>query len=171
MNRGNTIAIASNMKEFESFLKKIPNESLLFHASRDHFSMWLMARGEIRAARIINLKKVNDFENAVELRKDLLQMLKEYRNERDTGNVIPFVANTEITEENVYTLAGGSLGGKGRGLAFIDALIHNFNFSKYIPDVKIRTPKTFVIGTHEFESFLKNIISHRHSLLTMIMTK
>ncbi len=153
---GNTIAIASNMKEFESFLKKIPNESLLFHASRDHFSMWLMARGEIRAARIINLKKVNDFENAVELRKDLLQMLKEYRNERDTGNVIPFVANTEITEENVYTLAGGSLGGKGRGLAFIDALIHNFNFSKYIPDVKIRTPKTFVIGTHEFESFLKN---------------
>lgn len=153
---GNTIAVASNMKEFESFLKKIPNESLLFHASRDHFSMWLMARGEIRAARIINIKKVNDFENAVELRKDLLQMLKEYRNERDTGNVIPFIPNSEISEENVYTLSGGSLGGKGRGLAFLAALIHNFNFSKYIPDVKIRTPKTFVIGTHEFESFLKD---------------
>ena len=152
---GNTIAIASNMKEFESFLKKIPNESLLFHASRDHFSMWLMARGEIRAASIINVKKVDDFENAIELRKDLLQMLKDNRNERDTGNVIPYITNSEITEENVYTLAGGSLGGKGRGLAFIDALIHNFNFSKYIPDVKIRTPKTFIIGTQEFESFLK----------------
>lgn len=153
---GNTIAVASNMREFESFLKKIPDESLMFHASYDHFSMWLMARGEIRAARIINLKKVADFKNAIELRKDLLHMLKEYRNERDTGNVIPYVSNKEISEENVYTLAGGSLGGKGRGLAFIDALIHNFNFSKYIPDVKVRTPKTFVIGTHEFESFLKN---------------
>lgn len=153
---GNTIAIASNMHEFEQFLKKIPDESLLFHASRDHFSMWLMARGEIRAARIINLKKVGDFENLVELRAELLHLLKEYRNERDTGNVIPYKSNIEISEENVYTLAGGSLGGKGRGLAFINALIHNFDFSKYIPDVKVRTPKTFVIGTQEFESFLKN---------------
>ena len=160
---GHVIAIASNMKEFESFLKKIPNESLLFHASRDHFSMWLMARGEIRAASIINLKKITDFKNAIELREDLLHMLKEYRNERDTGNVIPFSNTVESKEENVYTLAGGSLGGKGRGLAFINALIQNFNFSKFIPDVKVRTPKTFVIGTNEFESFLKrNKLSPAH---------
>jgi hypothetical protein len=71
--------------------------------------MWLMARGEIRAARIINLKKVNDFDNALELRKNLLHMLKEYRNERDSGNVIPFSNTVESKEENVYTLAGGSL--------------------------------------------------------------
>jgi pyruvate phosphate dikinase-like enzyme len=154
-NSGNIIAVASNLKEFESFLKKIPDESLLYHASRDHFSMWLMARGEIRAASIINQKKVHDFDSALDLRKDVLHLLKEHRNERDTGNVIPFTSHSEITEENVYTLAGGSLGGKGRGLAFIDALIHNFNFAKFIPDVKVRTPKTLVIGTQEFESFLK----------------
>ena len=152
---GDTIAIASNMREFESFLKRIPNESLLFHASHDHFSMWLMARGEIKAANIINLKKVNDFANALELRKDLLMMLKEYRNERDTGNVIPFSNLIESIEENVYTLATGSLGGKGRGLAFINALIQNFNFAKFIPDIKVRTPKTFIIGIDEFEAFIK----------------
>jgi len=162
---GDIIAIASNMKEFESFLKKIPNESLLFHASRDHFSMWLMARGEIKAASIINLKKVNDFKNALELRKDLLHMLKEYRNERDTGNVIAYSNTVESKEENVYTLAGGSLGGKGRGLAFINALIQNFDFSKLIPDIKVRTPKTFVIGTNEFETFLK-----RNKLSSILMT-
>ena len=159
------IAIASNMKEFERFLKKIPNESLLFHASRDHFSMWLMARGEIKAANIINLKKVNDFKNAVELRNELLLMLKEYRNERDSGNVLAYSNTVEVKEENVYTLAGGSLGGKGRGLAFINALIQNFDFSKLIPDVKVRTPKTFVIGTNEFESFLK-----RNKLSSVLMT-
>ncbi len=153
---GNTVAVASNMKEFERFLKKIPDESLLYHASHDHFSMWLMARGEIRAANIINQKKIEDFDSAIDLRNDVLFLLKEHRNERDTGNVIPFKSKMEITEENVYTLADGSLGGKGRGLAFIDALIHNFNFSKFIPDVKVRTPKTFVIGTQEFETFLKN---------------
>ena len=162
---GDIIAIASNMKEFESFLKKIPNESLLFHASRDHFSMWLMARGEIKAASIINLKKVNDFKNALELREDLLHMLKEYRNERDTGNVIAYSNTVESKEENVYTLAGGSLGGKGRGLAFINALIQNFDFSKFIPDIKVRTPKTFVIGTNEFETFLK-----RNKLSSILMT-
>ena len=155
-NKGKTIAVATNMKEFESFLKKVPDESLLYHGSRDNFSMWLMARGEIIAASIINLKKVDDYNNPVELRKELLHMLKEYRNERDSGNIIPFKSKKEITEENVYTLAGGSLGGKGRGLAFIDALINNFDFSKFIPDVKVRTPKTFVIGTVEFEYFLKN---------------
>lgn len=154
--KGNTIAIASNMKEFESFLKKVPNESLLYHASRDNFSLWLMARGEIAAASIINLKKVDDFKNAVELRKVLLQLFKEYRNESDSGNIIPYKSKKEIKEENVYTLSGGSLGGKGRGLAFLDKLITNFDFSKFIPDVKVRTPNTFVIGTLEFESFIKN---------------
>ncbi|NQU34511.1 MAG: pyruvate, phosphate dikinase [Bacteroidetes bacterium] len=163
-NAGNIVAIASNMKEFERFLRKIPDESLLFHASRDHFSMWLMARGEIKAASIINLKKVHDFESLKDLRRDLLFLLKEHRNERESGNVFPYEPNIEITEENVYTLAGGSLGGKGRGLAFIDALIHNFNFSKFIPDVKVRTPKTFVIGTHEFEFFLKS-----NNLATMLL--
>ena len=86
--QGNLIAVASNLHEFESFIKKIPDDSLLFHASRDHFSMWLMARGEIRAAKIINVRKVNDFKSANELRKELVFLLKENRNERDTGNVI-----------------------------------------------------------------------------------
>ncbi|MFA5417976.1 MAG: PEP/pyruvate-binding domain-containing protein, partial [Bacteroidales bacterium] len=54
------------------------------------------------------------------------------------------------------TLAEGSLGGKGRGLAFIDALIHKYDFNRFIPDIRVRTPKTFVVGTREFETFIKN---------------
>ncbi|PIQ29644.1 MAG: pyruvate, phosphate dikinase [Bacteroidetes bacterium CG18_big_fil_WC_8_21_14_2_50_41_14] len=153
---GITIARASNMREFEKNLKEISDESLIYHASRDHFSMWIMARGEIRAASIINLKKVADFRDAHELRHDLLQMLKEYRNEQSSGNVIPYEPGMEVTEENVYTLAEGSLGGKGRGLAFIDALIHKYDFNRFIPDIRVRTPKTFVVGTREFEMFIKN---------------
>jgi len=153
---GITIARASNMREFEKTLKEISDESLIYHASRDHFSMWIMARGEIRAASIINLKKVADFRDAHELRHDLLQMLKEYRNEQSSGNVIPYEPGMEVTEENVYTLAEGSLGGKGRGLAFIDALIHKYDFNRFIPDIRVRTPKTFVVGTREFEMFIKN---------------
>lgn len=155
-SKGNKISSASNIREFEKQLKKIPDDSLLYHASRNHFSMWLMARGEIRAARIINPKKVSDYNDVNELRDALLNMIKKHRNEKEKGNIIPFAEGIDITEDNIYTLAEGSLGGKGRGLAFINALIHNYEFNKHIPDIKIRTPKTFIIGAHEFELFLKD---------------
>jgi len=153
---GNEIARASNIRQFEKQLKRIPNDSLLFHSSRDHFSMWLMARGEIRAARVINPKKTTDYSNPSELREALLNMIKEHRNEKEKGNIIPFEEGVDISEHNIFTLADGSLGGKGRGLAFINALIHNYEFNKHIPDIKIRTPITFIIGIHEFETFIKN---------------
>ncbi len=153
---GNMIAVAHNMKSFENHLKTIPVESLLYHAKRDHFSMWLLARGEIKAASIINPKKVTDFKDANELRNVLLDLIKEYRNEQESGNIIPFDFDAEFSEQNIYTLAEGSLGGKGRGLSFINALIDNYNFSKIIPDIHIRTPKTFIIGIQEFETFIEN---------------
>ncbi len=155
-SNGNEIARATNMRQFEKQLKRIPEDSLLFHSSRDHFSMWLMARGEIRAARIINPKKVSDFSSPEELRTALLSMIKEHRNEKEKGNIIPFDEGVDVSENNIFTLADGSLGGKGRGLAFINALIHNYEFNKHIPDIKIRTPITFIIGTYEFETFIKN---------------
>ena len=155
-SKGNKIASASNIREFEKQLKKIPDDSLLYHSSRNHFSMWLMARGEISAARVINPKKVSDYKDLKELRYALLTMIKKHRNEKEKGNIIPFTEGMDITEDNIYTLAEGSLGGKGRGLAFINALIHNYEFNKHIPDIKIRTPKTFIIGALEFELFLKN---------------
>ncbi len=152
---GNIVAIAHSMKSFEKNIKTVPDESLVYHASLDHFSMWLMARGEIRAASFINPKKVSDFSSTKELRKAILDLMKEYRNEQDKGNILPFKKDQEISEENIYLLGDGSMGGKGRGLSFINALINNFNFHGRLPDINIRTPKTFLIGTREFEIFIK----------------
>jgi hypothetical protein len=152
---GKIVAIAHSMKSFEKNIKTVPDESLVFHASRDHFSMWLMARGEIRAASFINRKKVSDFSSTKELRKAILDLMQEYRNEQDKGSILPFKKDQEINEENIYLLGDGSLGGKGRGLSFINALINNFNFHGRLPDIHIRTPKTFLIGTSEFEAFVK----------------
>ncbi len=150
-----TISTASNLRAFEKQLKLIPDSSLVFHASRDHLSMWLMARGEIRAASVLNPKKVSDFSNTDELRHTILALIKEHRNEQDSGNILPFSESQEIQEDNIYTLADGSLGGKGRGLAFINALINKYDFDRFLPDIKVRTPKTFVVGVQEFEHFVK----------------
>ncbi len=152
--KGEEIARASNLKEFVHHLKTIPDDSLLYHAGRDHFSMWLMARQEIKAAQFINPKKVTDFKDAEELRRGLIKMIKEHLYEQETGNVIPYQDDTELSPENFYTLSEGSLGGKGRGLAFINALIQYFDFERYVPDIHIKTPLTFIIGTKEFEDFV-----------------
>lgn len=154
--KGNEISRALNLKMFEDQLRTIPEDSLLFHASRDHLSMWLMARGEISAASILNPKKVTDFKSTEDLREAILAMIKEHRNEQDTGNILPYSKKLDLSEDNIYTLADGSLGGKGRGLAFINALIHKYDFDKHLTDTRIRTPKTFIIGTREFEEFIAN---------------
>lgn len=152
---GRQIAVARSLKEFEMHLKTIPNESLIYHAKKNHFSLWLMARGEIRVAKIINPTKVSDFENPDLLRIYLVEVIQHFRNEQKRGKIVPFEESAIEDESNIVSLSGGNLGGKGRGLAFVNTLIHNFDFSKHIPNINIRAPKTSVIGTDEFEYFLE----------------
>jgi hypothetical protein len=152
---GRDIAIASSLKEFEKHLKTIPDESLIYHGKRNHFSLWLMARGEISIAKKINPLKTTDFKNAEELRRFMLNAIQNHRNEKNKGKVISFEETDVIDESNIVSLATGSLGGKGRGLAFINTLIYNYDFSQMIPDINIRTPITSIIGTDEFDYFIE----------------
>ena len=151
---GSQIAVARSLKEFEDLLRTIPEESLLYHARKDHFSLWLMARGEIQVAKILNPAKVTDFKDPESLREYLITVIQNFRNEQNIGKVIPFEESAISDEHNILTLTEGSLGGKGRGLAFVNTLIYNYDFSRHIPNIHIRTPKTSIIGTDEFEYFL-----------------
>ena len=152
---GKQIAVAKSLQEFEDHLRTINDESLLYHARKDHFSLWLMARGEIRVAKIINPKKAGDFKSANEIREYLIDVIQRFRNEQKRGKIIPFEESAVLDESNILSLASGNLGGKGRGLAFINTLIQNYDFSSHIPNIKIRAPRTSVIGTDEFEQFLE----------------
>jgi len=164
---GQQIAVATSLKEFESLLHTIPDESLIYHAKKDQFSLWMMARGEIQAAKILNPAKVTDFSSPEVLREYLIDIIRKFRDEQNTGKVIPFEEKAILDENNIVSLAEGSYGGKGRGLAFLNALINNFDFSQYLEGINIRTPKTSIIGTSEFEKFLetnklRNEISKSH---------
>jgi hypothetical protein len=151
---GLKIAEARSLREFEKLLKAIPDESLIYHAKRDHFSMWLMARGEIQAAKILNPHKVSDFEDTQALRDYLINVIESFRNEQNQGKIIPFEESAILDDTNVVSIMDGYLGGKGRGLAFINSLIYNFDFSQHLPDINIKAPRTSVIGTEEFEYFM-----------------
>lgn len=152
--QGSQIAVARSLKEFENLLKTIPEQSLLYHARRNHFSLWLMARGEIQVAKILNPAKVTDFKDPTSLREYLISVIQSFRNEQNTGRVIPFEESALTEERSIVQLTDGALGGKGRGLAFINTLIYNYDFSQYVPNINICTPLTSIIGTEEFEYFL-----------------
>ena len=152
---GHQIAVAKSMGEFESYLRTVPEESLVYHAAKNHFSLWLMARGEVKIARIINPMKLADFESPGEMRDFLLNIISTHRNEQDRGKIVNFEKSAVLEESNIVSFAAGSLGGKGRGLAFVNSLIYNFRFSDLISEINIRTPVTGVIGTEEFDIFLE----------------
>ncbi|MFO8054083.1 MAG: PEP/pyruvate-binding domain-containing protein [Bacteroidales bacterium] len=152
---GREIATAKSLKEFQAQLRTIPDESILYHAKKNHFSLWLMARGEIQVARILHPAKIKDFNNAREIREYLLNIIERHRNEQNKGKIIPFEPGAIDDPSNIVSLAGGNLGGKGRGLAFVNNLIYNYDFKQHVPDINIATPKTSVIGTDEFNSFME----------------
>jgi hypothetical protein len=154
-NQGRQIAVAKSMAEFESYLKTVPDDSLVYHAIKNQFSLWLMARGEIQIAKIINPLRINDFDSTQQLRDFLINILKLYRNEQEKGKIVNFSESAILEENNIVSLASGSLGGKGRGLAFINTLIYNFKFKELLPLINVRTPRTSIIGTDEFDMFVE----------------
>jgi hypothetical protein len=153
-NTNEKIAVAHNLREFETLLLTVPGESLIYHARKNHFSFWLMARGEIHIAKILNPIKAMENDHPETVRSVLLKTIDKAREDKKRGKVLSFDESFDFTEKNIVTLASGSLGGKGRGLAFINTLIYNLDFSKYVEDINIRTPITAIIGTDEFVNFM-----------------
>jgi len=153
--KGRQIAVAKSMKEFEAYLQTVPEDSLVYHSMKNHFSLWLMARGEVNIAKKINPIKVSDFNSLKELREFLLDIIRKRRREMNKGKVVNFEESAVIDETNVVSLSGGSLGGKGRGLAFVNTLIYSFELGRLLPGINIKTPVTAIIGTDEFDMFME----------------
>ncbi len=168
---GKKVAVAKTFKEMVDMLDTVPDESLVFHAEKNQFSIWLMARGEIQLAKTLNPIRLTDFKDINEFRAFNSNTIRKYWEDKRKGRVINFEEPDVIDEKNIVTLSGGSLGGKGRGLAFINTLIYNLDFSEYTRDISIRTPRTAIIGTDEFELFLERNHLHEKIFNTAYNTK
>jgi len=160
---GDAIVTAKSLREFEEHLYKIPAESIVFHANRNNFSLWLMARGEVKIAKMIARYKTTDFKSAEDIRAYLISMIHEFRNEKRKGKIVAFKSQPGFSAENIVSLSSGSLGGKGRGLAFINSMLYNLNLSSYVPGINVKAPMTAVIGVDEYMSFME-----RNNLLDRI---
>lgn len=155
MPDGQEIHRAHNMKEFIDILHILPPESLAHHAEHNHFSAWLMARGEIQMAKVLKPYRISDFPSLIALRDFIVRILDNVRKDRAKG-IIPAFDETMMREENyISRLMDGSVGGKGRGIIFIHSLLENLEFPRYIAGIDIKIPRTAFIGIDEFETFLE----------------
>ncbi len=153
---GNPIMIAHNMAEFQEMFRIIPESALAYHGQRNSFSTWLMARGEINIAEQLLPRRLEDFKNANELRQFCLDVFEKERIQKLRGTIIDFDPTLVSGNRYVVRLGKGSLGGKGRGMAFMCNFLENIDFARIIPEMNIRIPATAVIGASEFDKFLEN---------------
>jgi CheY-like chemotaxis protein len=151
---GRAIASARSMAEFESLLKTVPDESLVYHADRNHFSSWLMARGEIQIAKYVQPIKVSDFNSYAELREHLIEVCKTVHAQKTRGKLVHFDESVLDDERNVVRLADGSVGGKGRGVVFLNRLIQSSELSVPERGANVVIPHTSIIGTEEYDRFM-----------------
>ena len=153
---GKVIDRTPNIKEFRQKLMTIPDESLEYHAIRNGISTWLMARAEINLAKKLRRYSFSYFKSPDEIRRFIANVFEASKPKKLRGRIIKF--NPKLVNSNRYiTLLGdGSLGGKGRGLAFLSNFIENVYLKKLIPDLHVAIPKTAVIGMNEFDNFLEN---------------
>ncbi len=156
MPDGSEVGRAHDLASFEKAIANVPSESLVFHAQYNHLSNWLMARTEFGLASRIRPRKVTDFATPDELRAYLLETLAEFR-ERDQSGIIADFSPARLGIPTAFTrIGGGSIGGKARGLAFINALIRRYELRRRFDGVRIAVPTSAAVGTDVYDEFLES---------------
>lgn len=149
---GRQVGRARDMRELLTRLAEVPDESLVFHAGRNHFSAWLKARTEFELASILRPRAVTEFKSVEALRVFLVGTLKSYLQEIQRHTITDFDLKRYDNFVAFAKIGSGSLGGKGRGLAFVHKLLSKSH--PRVPDVEICVPKTVVLASDLFEEFL-----------------
>ncbi|MBL0715125.1 MAG: phosphoenolpyruvate synthase PpsA [Desulfosarcina sp.] len=152
---GHEVGRAANLRQLEAVLPEIPEVSIHYHALRNHFSGWLMARSEILLAYRLRPVKVSDFESTTKLRDYLVACLKERRRGRQRGVVTDFDPGHFDPDADFVKIGNGSMGGKARGLAFMASQLKAATkATDAYPGIRIGVPKTLVISTEAFDAFI-----------------
>ncbi len=146
---------ASDLKELQKMLRKIPDDCLLYHVNRNHISKWLRARALFKLADIFKPLTPEDFDNLEGIRRFMVEAISEFRLNKGRGVISAYDRNRYDEYLNFSRIGEGSLGGKARGLAFIDSLIKKHElFNKY-ENVIIKIPRTVVLATDVFDEYME----------------
>jgi len=153
---GPEIARAPNLQSLEKKLQEISEESFMYHCNRNDFSRWLFARSEIELASIVRPIRDEDFKDVESHRHYLVSIIHQRRISRQKGVVVNLDGKAFDHDTDFFKIGTGSLGGKGRGLAFISAYLRdNSGLHDQYDKISIRIPQTMVITTEGFDLFIR----------------
>ncbi|MCB0833094.1 MAG: histidine kinase [Bacteroidetes bacterium] len=151
---GSEVGRAADLHSLEEQLRLAPDDSIRYHAERNHFSNWLKARTEFWLAHRLRPRKVSDYASIKDLRDDLINSIHHYVMIRQRGIITDFRKDSFDPESSFARIGGGSLGGKARGLGFVNTLISNYRVRDRFDGIHIYVPAAVVLGTEVFDQFI-----------------
>ncbi len=154
---GTPVARARDTYEMEEALQHVPAESMMFHATRNHFSLWFMARSMFELAHRLRPRVFDDRKDIEVLREELVAVLQQAHQREQEGVITDFSARYTGPHNRFVRVGRGSVGGKGRGIAFVSALIVRYGLLDRYEGLQIRIPKTVVIGTDVYDHCLEKL--------------
>ena len=148
------IARVRNLKELQNIIFAVPKESFLYHIRRNHISRWLYSRAIFPVAEFLKQISWDSLQDVDAHRQIIFDSIVRYRKVKNQGVVAIFKRDRFDRYSNFARIGEGSLGGKGRGLAFIDNMIkHHPEFDQF-ENAEVAIPKTVVLCTDVFDEFM-----------------
>lgn len=151
---GQEIATVHTLKELQDIIFTIPDSSLYYHGTRNHISRWLYSRAMFPLAEFLRQQQFADISDAEHVRHLIFDAIIQYRKMKNRGVVAEFKRGQFDRYSNFARIGEGSLGGKGRGLAFIDSLIKRHPVLEQFGKASVTIPKTLVLCTDLFDEFM-----------------
>ena len=153
---GMELGRAHDLYQMQKLIETVPDDVLEHHLSQMHLSKWLYARGLFPIAKVLRSMNSSQFPSTTEHRRAIVRLLKEYRVLLGQGILANFDEKTYSDAVSFAKIGNGSIGGKARGLAFMNGIIAKHDQYKKYPDVRITIPRSVVIATDYFEEFINS---------------
>ena len=155
-NTKEEVARVSTLKELQDNIFKIPNDSMLYHISRNHMSRWLCARAIFPVSQFLKTVTWHKLQDVDAHRQIIFDAIVQYRRMKNIGVVAVFDRLKFDRYAHFARIGEGSLGGKGRGLAFLDNIIKRHPELNQYENASVSIPKTVVLCTDFFDEFMDN---------------
>ncbi len=155
-NSGLELGRAHDLYQMQKLIETVPDDVLEYHLSQMNLSKWLYARGLFPIAKVLRSMNSSQFKSTEDHRKAIVLLLKEYRTLLGQGIVAAFDEATYSDAISFAKIGEGSIGGKARGLAFMNGILAKHVQYKKYPGVRITIPRSVVISTDYFEEFINS---------------
>lgn len=148
------LGTATDLKELQNLIMQIDDKAFSYHVKNNEISRWLKARALFNLANYLRPKTISDFTNITEMKQFIYKSIKDFRTQHGRGIIAEF-RNNRFDELTFFSRIGsGSLGGKGRGLAFVDQQLKKNEITDKFDNIIISIPRTIVLTTEIFDEFM-----------------